>query len=269
MKQGDPQIERPNTIRLVYWESLMALRSYAVLVALAIFGLLLASAVVLGVIRTQARQSDARFAEQENRMVTEIFDDVLQGTLDSNETTKEAASRRSRITKQLRMAARSPYLVSHSSNLWDVSLLPSPLSALSVGASQTWPDVYRIRGISLSKTVQRSERVRPATSAYGPFDVAFVVMAIAPLVVIGLTFNVASRDSELGLQNLMLAQTCSLGKLMAIRCFVRAALVIGLVACIVNGTLLIALGDQFDWNVIDSQICFQYSARGCANAPRK
>ena len=195
----------------------MALRSYAVLVALAIFGLLLASAVVLGVIRTQARQSDARFAEQENRMVTEIFDDVLQGTLDSNETTKEAASRRSRITKQLRMAARSPYLVSHSSNLWDVSLLPSPLSALSVGASQTWPDVYRIRGISLSKTVQRSERVRPATSAYGPFDVAFVVMAIAPLVVIGLTFNVASRDSELSLQNLMLAQTCSLGKLMAIR----------------------------------------------------
>ena len=250
MKQGDPQIERPNTIRLVYWESLMALRSYAVLVALAIFGLLLASAVVLGVIRTQARQSDAQFAEQENRMVTEIFDDVLQGTLDSNETTKEAASRRSRITKQLRMTARSPYLVSHSSNLWDVSLLPSPLSALSVGASQTWPDVYRIRGISLSKTVQRSERVRPATSAYGPFDVAFVVMAIAPLVVIGLAFNVASRDSELGLQNLMLAQTCSLGKLMAIRCFVRAALVIGLVACIVNGTLLIALGDQFDWNVI-------------------
>ena len=260
MKQEAPQIETPSTIRLVYWESLMALRSYAVLFALAIFGVLLAIAIALGVLRTQARQSVVRLAEEENCMVKEIIGDVLQGTLNSPGTTKESTSRQSRITKQLRMTARSPYMVSHAPNLWDVSLFPSPLSALSVGSSQTWPDVYRIAGVSLSKTVQRSTRVRPATSAYGPFDVAFVVMAIAPLVVIGLTFDVSSRDRELGLQNLTLAQTRSLGKLMAVRCFVRAAFVIGLVVCIVNGTLLIALGDQFDWSVVVSLLIWNVVA---------
>ena len=250
MQQDESQLQTFRTSRIVYWESLLALRSSAVLIALVVFAILLAIAVVLGVIRTEARQNDSRIAEQQNRMVKEIFDNVLQGTLDSTDATKEDSSRQSRLTKQLRMTAKSPYMVSHAENLWDVSLFPSPLSALSVGASQTWPDLYRIHGTSLSKTVQRSDQIRPVTSAYGPFDVAFVVMAIAPLVVIGLTFNASSRDRESALQNLTLAQTSSLGKLMVVRCFVRAALVIGLVVCVVNVGLLIALGSQFDMNVV-------------------
>ena len=207
MQQGEHRIERPNTLRLVYWESLLALRSRGVQISLAMFGLLLVIAIVLGVIRTQARQSDARLAEQENQSVKEIFDNVLQGTLDPDDAMKESSDRQSRLKKQLRMTAKSPYMMSHAANLWDVSLFPSPLSALSVGVSQTWPDLYRIHGVSLSKTVERSDQIRPITNAYGPFDIAFVVMAIAPLVVIGLTFNVSSRDRESALQNLMLAQT--------------------------------------------------------------
>ena len=133
----------------MYWESLIALRLRGVQVALVVFGLLLSVAIVLGVIRTQARQNDVRFAEQENRMVKEVFGNVLQGTLDSAESNQEISSRQSRIAKQLRMTARSPYLVSHASNLWDVSLFPSPLAVLSVGASQAWPDRYRIHGCLL------------------------------------------------------------------------------------------------------------------------
>ena len=250
MQQGEHRIERPNTLRLVYWESLLALRSRGVQISLAMFGLLLVIAIVLGVIRTQARQNDARLAEQENQSVKEIFDNVLQGTLDPDDATKESSDRQSRLKKQLRMTAKSPYMMSHAANLWDVSLFPSPLSALSVGVSQTWPDLYRIHGVSLSKTVERSDQIRPITNAYGPFDIAFVVMAIAPLVVIGLTFNVSSRDRESALQNLMLAQTQSIGKLMAVRCFVRSVLVIGLVLLIVNVALLIAFGSQFDLNVV-------------------
>ena len=250
MQPLDNQIERPGTIRLAYWESLIALRSGGVRVTLAVFSVLLLIAIVLGVMRTQARQNDAQIAEQENLLVKEIFHDVLQGNLDSAEATTDDSTRQSRITKQLRMTAKSPYLVSHATNLWNVSLFPSPLSALSVGASKSWPDLYRIRGVSLSKTVERRDQVRPSASMYGPFDATFVVMAIAPLVVIGLTFNASSRDRESALQNLIVAQTPSLGKLMAVRCFVRAGLVIVLVACIVNGTLLIAFGSQFDLNVV-------------------
>jgi len=218
--------------------------------ALAMLGGLLLIAIVLGIIDTKARQSDARTVEQENGLVKEIVNSVLQGTLEPDEITKEKSDRKSRLTKQLRMTARSPYLVSHASDLWDVSLFPSPLSALSVGASRNWPDQYRVHGVSLSKTIERSDQVRPITGANGPFDVAFVVMAISPLVVIGLTFNASSRDRETALQNLIVAQTPSLGKLMAIRCFVRAALVSALVVGVVNVALLIALGNQFDSNVI-------------------
>jgi len=256
MHRPDTKSEKRNRIRLAYWETLIALRSGGVRGALVVFSLLLLIALVLGGVRTQDRQSNARMAEQENALVKKLFEDTLQGTSSGATETPTApalSSRMIRLQKQLRMSANSPYLVSHATNLWDASLFPSPLSTLSVGASDSWPDRYPVRGISFSKTVQRFDQVRPAASVYGPFDATFVVMAIAPLIIIGLTFNISSRDRESGLQNLTVAQTRSLGKLMALRCFVRAALVIGLVICFVNGALIIAFWgqwSQFDLNIV-------------------
>ncbi len=261
MEKRGNTIEKPGLLRLAYWESLLALRSGDVRIALVVFSLLLFVAMILGVIRTQARQNNARLAEQENRLVKKIFRDVLKGTIDSTETTEDKSSRKSRLTKQLRMSAKSPYLVSHANDLWNASLLPSPLSALSVGASsKAWPDLYPIQGFSLSKTLQRSEQTRPDATVYGPFDTTFVIMVITPLVIIGLTFNASSHDRESALQSLIVAQTSSLGRLMAVRCLVRAALLIGLVIGIVNGTLLIAFKDQFDWNVVLNLAVWNVSA---------
>ena len=253
-------IERPSTLRLAYWELLIALRSGGVRIALIVLALLLSIALALGVIRTQQRQADARLAEQENQQIKQLFDDVFEGASAPAEPTEPNSSRSSRLAKQLRMTARSPYMVSHSTNLWDVSLFPSPLSVLSVGASQTWPDLYQVHGISFAKTVQRSEQLRRVASAYGPFDAAFVVMAIAPLIIIGLTFNISSQDRESGLQKLIEAQTWKLGKLMALRCFIRAVLVIGVVICLVNGALLFAFGSQFDLNVVTNLLTWNVTA---------
>ncbi|MEM7454518.1 MAG: ABC transporter permease subunit [Planctomycetota bacterium] len=250
MQRRENKTDRAGLIRLAYWESLIALRSGGVRVTLAVFGLLLTIAIILGVVRTQTRQNDSQMAEKENHLVKEIFRDALQGTLDSSGDAEEPSTRQSRLTMQLRMTARSPYMVSHSTNLWNFSLYPSPLSALSVGASNKWPDLYRIYGLSLSSTLERSDRIRPVASVYGPFDVTFVVMTIAPLVVIGLTFNASSGDRESTLQSLVVAQTPSPGNLIAIRCFVRAGLVIGLQACIVNGGLLIAFSNQFASDIV-------------------
>ena len=242
-------------MRLAYWEVLIALRSGGIRIALLVFSILLFVALALGVIRTQQRQNDSRLIEEENALVQGLFEEALQGVSEPESPTSQnadQAERLSRLKKQLRMSARSPYLMSHSTNLWNATLFPSPLSPLSVGASQSWPDRYRIQGISFAKTVQRSDEVRPVASVYGPFDVAFVIMAIAPLIIIGLTFNVSSSDRESGLQNLTVAQTRRLGQLMMLRCFVRAALVIGLVVLLVNATLLIAFGNQVDLDVVVS-----------------
>ena len=249
--------------RLVFWESILALRSGGVQVALAVFSLLLLVAIVLGVVRTQQRQANARLTELENGLVKEHFQNALEGKsapAPSDDANSAQHERFSRLKKQLRMSAKSPYLVSHSTNLWDASLLASPLSALSVGASQSWPDRYRVQGISFAKTVQRNDQVRPVASVYGPFDVAFVIMAIAPLIIIGLTFNVSSRDRETGLQNITVSQTRRLGQVMALRCFVRASLVIGLMVLNVNGVLLIAFGNQFDFRVVANLIAWNIVA---------
>lgn len=252
-------IPKPKILRLAYWESCIGLRSFGVQITLIVFSLLLCISTVLGILRTTTRQNQARIAAQENQTVKTLFLRALQGTLESNEPSEPDSEKQARLSQQLRMTARSPYLMSHAANLWNVSLFPSPLSALSVGNSNTWPDRYRIQGLSLSKTIRRSDDVRPVASVHGPFDTVFMVMVIAPLVIIGLTFNAASRDRESALQNLVVAQTPSLGKLMALRCFVRAGWVIGLVVCIVNGSLLLAFGSQFDgptvlnmaiWNII-------------------
>ena len=72
-------IERPSTLRLAYWELLIALRSGGVRIALIVFALLLSIALALGVIRTQQRQADARVAEQENQQIKQLFDDVFEG----------------------------------------------------------------------------------------------------------------------------------------------------------------------------------------------
>ena len=243
-------IGRPGTMRLAYWESCIALRSGGVQITLLVFSLLLCIATAMGIIRTQARQTDARFAEQENSLVKEIFAGVLTGTLETTDVKGANSDKRSRLTKQLRMTAKSPYLMSHAVNLWNISLHPSPLSALSVGASNTWPDLYRVQGVSLSETVQRNDDIRPVATVYGPFDTTFMVMVIAPLVIIGLTFNASSRDRETTLQNLIVAQTSSLGKLIALRCLVRTSWVIVLVTCIVNGMLLFAFANQFDGKLV-------------------
>ena len=254
MQQQNIPTEKRSPIRLAYWELQIALRSGGIRIALVLFALLLLVALTLGVIRTQERQNDVRLVELENAQVKELFVSVLQGKTDTAGETEATPTRLTRLSKQLRMSAKSPYLVSHADNLWDVSLFPSPLSVLSVGASQSWPDHYRVNGVSFSETIQRNEQVRAVASFYGPFDVAFVIMAIAPLIIIGLSFNVSSGDRESGLQNLTVAQTGRLGKLMAVRCFVRAALVIGLVVGLVNGTLLITFGTQFDGNVVANLI---------------
>lgn len=254
LREQDNSVKKPNAFRLAYWEFLLAIRSGAVQITLALFLLLMTTAMLLGVVRTQARQGQADVNEAENRLVEMVFRDVLLGKQESPdvnaEDSTEDSTRQSRLEDQLRLSAKSPYLVSHATNLWSVSLVPSPLSALSVGECDKWPDQYPVHGVSLAKTIQRTDRVRPSSNAYGPFDATFVVMAIAPLVVIGLTFNVSSRDRETGLQSLMVAQTPSLGKLMAVRCFVRAVLVILLVASSANGILLFGFASQFDSNVI-------------------
>ena len=249
MRQRNNPDQRPSTIWLAYWEYLIAIRSGGVRITLAVFWLILAIAVALGIIRTQSRQNAALLAEQENQMVKEIFLDALNDRLDDAGKTLDDSTEKYRITKQLRITAKSPYLVSHASNLWNVSLFPSPLSALSVGASENWPDLYRIHGTSLAKTVKRNDQVRPITSMHGPFDTTFVVLAIAPLVVIGLTYNAVSRERESGLQKLMFAQAPDFGKLMAVRCFVRGTLVILIVSLTVNGALLVAFRNQFDVNI--------------------
>jgi hypothetical protein len=72
MERHESPIQNRRTIRLArlaYWESLIALRLGGVRIALLVFSFLLLVAIVLGVIRTQQRQANARLTEEENGLV--------------------------------------------------------------------------------------------------------------------------------------------------------------------------------------------------------
>ena len=103
-------------MRLAYWEVLIALRSGGIRIALLVFSILLFVALALGVIRTQQRQNDSRLIEEENALVEGLFEEALQGGSEPESPTNQnadQAERLSRLKKQLRMSARSPYLMSH------------------------------------------------------------------------------------------------------------------------------------------------------------
>lgn len=234
-------------LSIVVWEWRIVMRAAGVRLALALLGLLMVIALLLGAVRTRERQKAAALAEKENSWAKAIVGGAIQGNSSEAAPASEDFVGEARKEKQLRQIAKSPYLLSHASELWTISLWPSPLSCLSVGASESWPDRYRLIGVSRSQTLERDERIRPLASVHGPFDATFVIVAIAPLIVIGLTFNAASSDRERGLQNLIEMQASSIETLLLLRCLVRASAIILVTESVTLAVVLPAFGDQFNF----------------------
>ena len=99
------------------------------------------------------------------------------------------------------------------------------LAKLSLGLRDLVPAAVWVRLLGLEGQLYASSIGNPAIQALGPFDLAFVLCALAPLALLLLAHDLLTRDREHGLLPLALTQAASLPRLFAARLLVRAAAV--------------------------------------------
>ena len=80
---------------------------------------------------------------------------------------------------------------------------PLPLAALNIGQSDLYPSYVQLNTDAKDKGVGAQEIYNPHQLLAGPFDLAFVVIFLAPLALIALGATVASRDREQGTHALL------------------------------------------------------------------
>jgi ABC-2 type transport system permease protein len=117
-------------------------------------------------------------------------------------------------------------------------LPPAPLGWLLIGRSDVQPSVHIAtvwRGTE--PTVPTTEN--PVKLLIGPFDPAFVLLYLFPLLILGLTFNLVATEREDGTLRLLLSQPVSLRALLLRRAVVRGA-VIGAAGIVIGGVSLAA-----------------------------
>lgn len=127
-------------------------------------------------------------------------------------------------------------------------LPPGPLAPLAIGQSDLLPYYFKISTDARETIVASTEIENPQRLLVGRFDLAFVVIYLYPLLILGISYNMLSSEKEHGTLALALAQPVALSTLVSGKVAVRAVLLGGLVvlfslvALAVAGTDLIAPG---------------------------
>lgn len=106
---------------------------------------------------------------------------------------------------------------------------PPPLAPLALGVRDVAPNVVWVRLLGLEGQIYESDLGNPAVQALGGFDLAFVIVALAPLALLVLTHDALTRDRAAGRLPLLAAQAGSLTALLAVRVGLRALVVGGIV----------------------------------------
>ncbi len=126
-------------------------------------------------------------------------------------------------------------------------VMPSPPAApLAAGASELLPDHYRFDAHAAYLQKRAGELGNPLRLAVGTFDLAFVLVFVVPIIVIALSYDVISREKELGVMALACAQGTSPQHYVARKLIARG---LAIVVAIATAELLAfaCLGWLSDW----------------------
>ncbi|MET0341349.1 MAG: DUF3526 domain-containing protein [Polyangiales bacterium] len=126
---------------------------------------------------------------------------------------------------------------------------PNPWTPLATGLRDVHPYSQHLRMLGLVQQLYAGETGNPLTQLTGSFDYAFVVVFLLPLLVIGLGYDVRSRDVELGVEPLLRSQPTRTSRLVALRLALRS----GLVAALALGSFVVvvlALGLPRDARIV-------------------
>jgi ABC-2 type transport system permease protein len=92
-----------------------------------------------------------------------------------------------------RDAGYAAYYTFHGT--WDP---PTPAAFMALGMRDSAPYVLRIRALALQSQLHEGEAFNPALAAAGRFDLAFVLIYLAPLVLIALLHDMVSAENRAG-----------------------------------------------------------------------
>lgn len=102
---------------------------------------------------------------------------------------------------------------------------PSSWSAFSIGQRDVNPYNVKVRMLALEGQLYDSEISNPTNLLSGNFDLAFVLVFLFPLVIIGFCHNLISAERENGIWHLLGSQPVSMTKIIALRLFLRFAVI--------------------------------------------
>lgn len=114
---------------------------------------------------------------------------------------------------------------------------PSPLAFAAWGQRDLQPFVLRVRALGLQQQLHESETINAELALPGSFDWAFVLIYLAPLVVIALSHDLVSGEREAGRLRLLQSMPSGEGRLWRR----RAGLRFGLVAAALLLPLLVGI----------------------------
>ncbi|GAB3535948.1 hypothetical protein GCM10027443_25600 [Pontibacter brevis] len=105
---------------------------------------------------------------------------------------------------------------------------PGSWAGLSMGQRDVNPYYIKLRLLNLQSQLYESENINPLKVLSGNFDLAFVLVYLFPLLIIGLCFNILSAEKEQGTLPLLLSQPIGLPLLVGAKLMFRMILVLGL-----------------------------------------
>ncbi len=102
---------------------------------------------------------------------------------------------------------------------------PSSAAFLAIGLRDTAPYVLRVRALALQTQLHEGEVFNPELALAGRFDFAFVLVYLAPLILIALLYDLVSGERNAGRLSTLLALPGAVRSLWLRRCALRASLV--------------------------------------------
>lgn len=105
---------------------------------------------------------------------------------------------------------------------------PDSWAGLSMGQRDLNPYYLKLRLLNLQSQLYDTDNINPLKVLAGNFDLAFVLVYLFPLLIIGLCFNILSAEKEQGTLPLLLSQPIGLPLIVGAKLIFRIMIVLGL-----------------------------------------
>ncbi|WP_299106769.1 DUF3526 domain-containing protein [uncultured Tenacibaculum sp.] len=215
------------------YEIKLLVRSYWLIVLLASTALLFAFATFNGEKNVEKRLSDIAKMQKE----LQKKDSAMVATLGKIEKGEKVEGPHWRLPSEpMTIGYRYPRLA---------IMKPEKLSFLATGQSDMYTHFKSPTVHGNNFALDYSEMVNPVQLLFGSFDIAFVIIYILPLLIIAFTFNVLSKEKELGTLRLLSAQPIATINWVLQKMAIRYLIFTGIIVLTFLSALAIFSNDAF------------------------